>query len=67
MLHWNGKDVPAELRALPPGDYVLEPCDPALSPDEESGIREGLAEIERGESVPWEQVQVEIDELLRRR
>jgi hypothetical protein len=42
---WNGKDVPAELRELPAGRYVVEPVDdeaPALSPDEEAGIDAAL-------------------------
>ena len=27
-IHWNGKDLPDELRDLPPGTYVVEPIDP---------------------------------------
>lgn len=30
--------------------------DEELTPEEEAGIAEGLAEIERGETVPWEEV-----------
>ena len=43
VVTWNGKDVPAELRELPAGRYVVEAIDdaPALSPDEEAGIEEG--------------------------
>jgi hypothetical protein len=45
VVIWNGKDVPAELRELPAGRYVVEAVDdeaPALSPDEEAGIEAGL-------------------------
>ena len=30
--------------------------DEELTPEEEAGIAEGLAQIERGETVPWEEV-----------
>jgi len=45
VVTWNGKDVPAELRELPAGRYVVEAVDdeaPALSPDEEAGIEAAL-------------------------
>ena len=41
VVTWNGKDVPAELRELPAGRYVVEAVDdeaPALSPDEEAAL-----------------------------
>jgi hypothetical protein len=27
VVHWNGKDIPDELRELPAGTYVLEPVE----------------------------------------
>ena len=45
VVTWNGKDVPAELRELPAGRYVVEAVDdeaPALSQDEEAGIEAAL-------------------------
>jgi hypothetical protein len=45
VVTWNGKDVPAELRELPSGRYVVEAIDddaPALSPGEEEGIEAAL-------------------------
>jgi len=51
---WNGKDVPAELRELPAGRYVVEAIDddaPALSPDEEAGIEAALASYRQGRVV----------------
>ena len=66
VLHWNGKDVPPELRELPAGDYVLEePGD--LSPEEEEGIRRGLEQIERGEVARAEEVHAEIADRLKKR
>jgi hypothetical protein len=52
VLHWNGKDIPEELRGLPVGRYVVEPVDhvaPALSPEDEEGLRLALASL-RGEN-----------------
>ena len=45
VVTWNGKDVPAELRELSAGRYVVEAIDddaPALSADEEAGIEAAL-------------------------
>lgn len=69
VLHWNGKDVPPELRELRPRSYIVAEYaeDMAeLPPGEEDAIRQGLAEIDRGESVPAEQVHAELRELLKR-
>jgi hypothetical protein len=54
VLTWNGKDVPAELRDLPAGRYVVEPVDeeaPALSPEEEAGIEAALESYRHGRVV----------------
>jgi len=69
VVTWNGKDVPPELRELPAGRYVLAPVDAAyeLSPEEQAGLEAGLDEIERGESVPWDEVRADLDEMLNRR
>ena len=51
VLHWNGKDLPEELRELPAGTYVVEALDkvPALTPDEEQGLVEALTSLRAGE------------------
>lgn len=54
VVTWNGKDVPAELRDLPAGRYVVETIDddaPALSPDEEAGIEAALVSYRQGRVV----------------
>jgi hypothetical protein len=63
VVNWNGKDVPPELRELPAGRYVLAPVDAGyeLSPEEEAGLDEALDEIDRGETVPWEEVRADLD------
>jgi hypothetical protein len=48
---WSDKDVPAEVRELPAGCYVVEAVDdeaPALSPDEEAGIEAALESHRQG-------------------
>jgi len=54
ILTWNGKDVPAELRDLPAGRYVVEAVDeeaPALSPEEEAGIEAAVESYRQGRVV----------------
>ena len=54
VVTWNGKDIPAELRELPAGRYVVEPIDyeaPTLSPDEEAGIEAALESYRQGRVV----------------
>jgi hypothetical protein len=69
VLTWNGKDVPAELRDLPAGRYVVEPVDeeaPALSPEEEAGIEAALESYRQGRVVDAERAREIIDAALRR-
>jgi hypothetical protein len=44
----DGRNLPAEFRELPPGQYVVEPVDnpTALSPEEEDGIIAALDELD---------------------
>jgi hypothetical protein len=53
VLNWNGKGIPDELRALPPGRYVIEAVDeaPELTDDEQEGIEAALASV-RHETKP---------------
>ena len=68
VLHWNGKDIPEELRELPAGTYVVEAVDsaPALTPDEDQGLAEALASLRAGEGRTVEQVRQTIESILRR-
>lgn len=68
VFHWNGKDIPEELRALPAGDYVVEAVDeaPALTGDEEQGIAQALASLRVGKGRTADQVRQTIDSILRR-
>jgi hypothetical protein len=39
VIEWNGRDLPAALRDLPPGNYVVEEERP-LSGKEQEGLRQ---------------------------
>jgi hypothetical protein len=59
VFHWNGKDIPDELRVLPVGRYILEPLEdvaPELSHEDEDGLREALASLRAGKGRTVEQV-----------
>ena len=65
----NGSDVPAELRELPAGRYVVEAIDddaPALSPDEEAGIEAALESYRQGRIVDAKRARQIIDAALGR-
>jgi hypothetical protein len=69
VVNWNGKDLPAELRELPAGRYVVEPVDddvPALSTDEEAGIEAALDSYRQGRVVDAKRAREIIDAALRR-
>jgi hypothetical protein len=53
-VSWNGKDVPAELRELPAGRYLVEAVEddaPRLTSDEEAGIDAALESYRQGRVV----------------
>lgn len=66
VLNWNGKDVPAELRKLRPGRYVLEEVDqpPELTAEEEDGLIAALASFKAGRGVPAEQVHAKVKAII---
>lgn len=69
VVTWNGKDVPAELRELPAGRYVVEAIDdeaPALSRDEEAGIDAALESYRQGRVVDATRARQIIDAALGR-
>ncbi len=69
VVTWNGKDVPAELRELPAGRYIVEAVDdhaPALSPDEEAGIEAALDSYRQGRVVDTKRARQIIDAALGR-
>ena len=53
IVNWNGVDVPAELKALKKGRYVLVPIDepPELTEEQEAGLEAALASVRAGESL----------------
>jgi hypothetical protein len=68
VLHWNGKDVPQELRALPEGRYVVDAVDvaPDLSSDEDAGLEAGLESLRQGRGVDASDVFHRVEESLHR-
>jgi hypothetical protein len=68
VLTWNGKDLPEELRELPAGRYIVEAVDevPALTEEEDRGLRQALASLQAGKGRATEQVHQRIDALLRK-
>ena len=51
LVQWDGKNVPNEMRKLPPGRYVVESVDEAVSltAEEEAGLEEAIAAIDSGD------------------
>jgi len=57
IVNWNGVDVPAELKALKKGRYVLVPIDepPELTEEQEAGLEDAVASIRAGEGLSLEE------------
>lgn len=69
VLHWNGKDLPEELRRLPAGDYLIEQMaaeGPDLTAEEEAGIEAALDSHEQGRGVDSERARAIVSAALRR-
>ena len=68
IIHWNGRDLPEDLRALPAGDYAVQATNDllTLSPEEEDGLIAALAELHRGEGVAHEEVRERVLRHVRR-
>jgi hypothetical protein len=67
VVHWNGKDLPSELRELPAGTYVLEPVEASpLTADEEAGLRDALHALQAGNGRSRDDVRSRIDSIVRR-
>jgi hypothetical protein len=58
IIHWNGRDLPAELKELPAGDYAVQPAEDvvALTPEEEAGLVAALESLQAGKGVAHEEV-----------
>jgi hypothetical protein len=68
VLKWNGKYVPEELRKLPERRYVIESVDAvsAVTPEEEGGLEEAIAALDRGEGADVDDVRADLDTIVRR-
>ena len=65
VVTWDGRELPFELRDLPPGRYTVEPLeDWGLSAKEEAGIDAGAAAIDGGEGVPGDVAAEQLRQLI---
>ena len=66
-LTWNGKELPKELRDLPPGRYVITGVDDveSLTLAEEEGIRVALDQVRRGDVVAHDEVVRQLEARLK--
>jgi hypothetical protein len=58
VIHWNGQDIPKELKALPEGTYEVRSVEEslALDPEEEQGLLRALDSIHAGKGLSHETV-----------
>jgi hypothetical protein len=69
IMTWNGKDLPAEMRELPAGRYIVESVDteaPSLSLEEDAGIEVSLESYRQGRTVDGKRACEIIDATLGR-
>jgi hypothetical protein len=66
IIDWNGADLPAELRSLPAGKYVIQRADDALTADEEQGLVAALESLRAGKGVPHDEAREHLLQRTRR-
>lgn len=68
VVDWDGKNIPDEMRSLPPGRYLVEPIDEAvaLTPEEEEGVRQAMASLEAGQGRSLDEVHDRVLTALKR-
>jgi len=51
VVDWDGKNLPEEMKALPPGRYAVRLLDEpaALTAEEEEGIQQAMASLAAGQ------------------
>jgi hypothetical protein len=66
VVHWNGEDLPDQLRELPAGRYLIASLDEMdeLSPEEDVGLNAALASVREGRTVSHEDVMASARKLL---
>ena len=66
IIDWNGADLPAELRGLPAGKYVIQRADDALTEDEEQGLIKALESLRAGNGIPHDEARERLLQRARR-
>ncbi len=65
IMTWDGRELPAELRDLPPGRYSVEPVEEwGLSDEEEAGLEGALDAADRGECLDGDAVMADLRRLV---
>jgi|GEM_PF-946062 len=69
VLKWNGRDLPDELKELPPGRYIIESVDraPQLTDEQEDDLIAAIGEADAGQSVTLDEARRRIGLVLERR
>lgn len=62
IIHWNGRDLPEQLRTLPAGDYAVQGAGELLqlSADEEEGLRAAMQSLDAGNGVAHEELRARV-------
>lgn len=62
VIHWNGHDVPPELRDLPAGTYAIQKAAEVLTltPEEDAGLAEAVGALQAGGGVTHEMVRARV-------
>jgi hypothetical protein len=62
VVTWNGRNIPSELRSLPPGKYAVESIDrlPVLTEKEEAGLEAAITSLKSGRGIPAADVHSEL-------
>jgi hypothetical protein len=66
IIDWNGADLPAELRNLPAGKYILQRADETLTLDEEQGVVAALESLRAGKGASHDAVRERLLQHVRR-
>jgi hypothetical protein len=66
VLAWNGSDLPAELRRLPAGQYMIEEVEsaPKLTAAQDEGLRLALESVRAGRTSPAAEAFARLDKII---
>jgi len=63
VIEWDGLTLPEGLSKLPPGQYLVEPTRLTdLTPEERAGLLSAFEELDRGETLDYDEVMTSLRE-----